>query len=191
MLLKQVINPVYVVRRLKLALYEAQHPGEPWMAQRAIRVIEDYLRPSDHGFEFGSGRSTLWFARRVKHLVSIEQDAKWVAHVKTELTKANIHNVDYRHINVEEGGTSPQDIDKPYVLAISDEPDDSLDFVVVDGHYRQACILSAKSKLKIGGMLVLDNSNWLSEEAWGIPGNFRRVHRSENVKSETSLYIKT
>ena len=56
-----------------------------------------------------------------------------------------------------------------YVAVFNEFEDGSLDFVVVDGHYRQACILAALPKLKVGGLLMLDNSNWLSDREWGIP----------------------
>ena len=70
--------------------------------------------------------------------------------------------------------------------------DSSLDFVIVDGHYRVACIQASLSKLKVGGILILDNSNWLpSPREWGIPGQFRIVHRSAYLNSETTIFLRT
>jgi predicted O-methyltransferase YrrM len=44
--------------------------------------------------------------------------------------------------------------------AIVSEPDASLDFVVVDGWYRPVCARAALSKLKPGGLLLIDNTDW-------------------------------
>ena len=43
--------------------------------------------------EFGSGNSALWFAARVGHLLSIEDDADWFAHIQRELACRRITNV--------------------------------------------------------------------------------------------------
>jgi hypothetical protein len=77
-----------------------------------------------------------------------------------------------------------------YVVVFEELQDGSLDFVVVDGHYRQACIRAAIPKLKMGGLLLLDNSNWLSDAEWGIPAPWSLVHRSSNVMTVTSIWQK-
>jgi putative heme iron utilization protein len=51
---------------------EFLHPNWPWLTKEAILLLERLLRPDDIGLEFGSGRSTIWFAERVEKLISIE-----------------------------------------------------------------------------------------------------------------------
>ncbi len=142
--------------------------------------------------ETGSGRSTAWFAKRVGHLLSVEQDAAWYAIVQARLR--GLTNVDYRLVPLDhpaDEGTRPVYEPLPRYVAVFNEFDDaSLDFVVVDGHYRQACIRAAIPKLKIGGLLLLDNSNWLSDGEWGIPASWRLLHRSSNVMTVTSIWEK-
>ena len=70
----------------------------------------------------------------------------------------------------------------------SELADASVDFVVIDGHYRQACVLAALPKIKPGGRLLIDNSNWLSTLDWGVPSSWPLVHRSSNVMAETSIW---
>jgi hypothetical protein len=45
-----------------------------------------------------------------------------------------------------------------YVEAIDSDPDDFFDVILVDGRARCACLEHAQSKLKPGGLLILDDS---------------------------------
>jgi predicted O-methyltransferase YrrM len=195
MLLKQCLNPAYVAGRLHLALWERRNPNCPWMSQGAIRFLEGWLRKTDRGVEFGSGRSTCWFGQRVGQLTSIEHNREWFEIVTARIAETGLRNVDYHHIALDHPEEEPHrpfyDPLPRYVDFIRRFNDESLDFVIVDGHYRKACIEAALPKLKNGAMLILDNSDWLTLEEWGIPAHMRVVHRSRNVRSETTLFIKT
>ena len=46
-----------------------------------------------------------------------------------------------------------------YVKAIDRYPDQSFDFVLVDGRARVACVKRALAKIKPGGAIMLDNSD--------------------------------
>ncbi|MDM8553380.1 hypothetical protein QUF75_01435 [Desulfococcaceae bacterium HSG7] len=50
---------------------------QPWIAFGAIRFLEKHLHEDMHVFEYGIGGSTLFFAKRVKAVVSIEHDKEW------------------------------------------------------------------------------------------------------------------
>ena len=67
-------TPRYVYHRTRQLCYERAHPDEPWLTPAAIGLLATLLRPADTGAEFGSGRSTLWFAARVAALTSVEHD---------------------------------------------------------------------------------------------------------------------
>src|SRR5208283_402812 len=47
--------------------------GVPWFSQSAIDFLESYVKPSMRVFEYGSGGSTIFFARRAKSVDSIEK----------------------------------------------------------------------------------------------------------------------
>lgn len=185
-------SPRYLARRVAYKGYELLHQDEPWIAQGAVEYCDQRLTRTMRGLEWGSGRSTLWFAKRLLKLTSVEHSANWHARVKQRLS--TVHNVDYRHVPLdhdEAAPTAPIYDPIPRYVAIADEfPDQSLDFVVVDGHYRQACVLAAIPKLRPGGLLLVDNSNWLPLESWGLPADFRLVHQSENVMSQTTIWEK-
>ena len=182
-------GPVYVARRLAYKAYERRHPDEPWLAQGAVRFLDRELPRDGRGLEWGSGRSTAWFAARLAGLTSIEMDAEWYAKVKEKVDG----NVDLRHVPIEHGlREETPDFPEPtprYVAVIDEWEDASLDFVLVDGHYRLACVREALPKLKPGGLFAIDNTNWLDDlTRWGVPGDWPLVHQSENVMTQTSVW---
>lgn len=71
MKLRNLFRPFYVAGRFQNWLYEKRHPDHPWLSPGAIAWLEQNLRPHMRGFEWGSGRSTLWLARRLTSLTSI------------------------------------------------------------------------------------------------------------------------
>ena len=69
-----LLHPVKALRRALYKVYEIRHKDEPWLAKRAVEYCEGILTKEMHGLEWGSGRSTCWFAGRINHLVSVEYD---------------------------------------------------------------------------------------------------------------------
>src|SRR5262245_18982304 len=49
----------------------------PWFSYAAIDFLEDYLEPNMSVCEYGSGGSTLFFAKRTRSVFSIENDPRW------------------------------------------------------------------------------------------------------------------
>lgn len=143
-------TPRYIGDRLRVLAYERRHPEAPWLTGTMVSILESWLRPSDVGFEWGSGRSTIWLAKRIKHLVSVEHDEIWHQKIVRELNKQALSNVDYK--------LCPNDID--YVSVVRNLALDSLDFCLVDGQRRDECAVAAIPKMKSGGILVIDNCNW-------------------------------
>jgi hypothetical protein len=132
------------------------------------------LPPDPRVFEYGSGGSTLWFAGFARMLVSVEHDAGWHARVTEELHKLGAEHCTFllrppgpgapRAILPAELGISyasltvPGDLEE-YVRAIDSYPDESFDLVLIDGRARTACMAHAQSKVRRGGLIVLDDSD--------------------------------
>ena len=150
-------RPDYVVNRLKVWWWERQHPNDPWLTADIVNLLEDWLKPTDRGIEFGSGRSTTWFGRRVGHLISVELDDTWLGLVESQLKEFGVESrVDIRYFPIDQDWK--MDIDNsPYVRAVDDVPDESVDFVLVDGWARAHCSLIGMAKLKPGGVLIIDD----------------------------------
>lgn len=120
----------------------------PWMPFNAIQWLKKQLFLSTNVFEWSSGGSTLFFANKVKSLISVEHDKIWYEVMLTKLKSKNIINCSY---NFEKN---------PYLYAqfINKYPDEFFDIIVVDGIERVSCIKNAIPKIKKGGYIVLDNS---------------------------------
>jgi predicted O-methyltransferase YrrM len=151
-------TPRYVYHRTRQLFYERAHPADPWLTPAAIGLLSTLLRPADTGAEFGSGRSTLWFAARVAGLTSVEHDFRWHETVTARLKDQGLGNVDYilatDDLPAERGG------DSDYARTALAFPDASLDFALVDGRYRDYSAKFIMPKIKPGGILIIDNVNW-------------------------------
>lgn len=187
-------NPWRIVQQLRYKAFLKKNPGVPWMAPKAIEFLDQVITPRFHLFEWGSGGSTAWFAKRAKHVTSVESNKEWFERVSINLKSKNIHNVDYRLIEVDESIDEEECIKKgkipPYVAQIHKFPENHFDMVIVDGSHRNTCIHQAPNYIKPGGYLVLDNSNWMSHEKWGIPKDWNLVSHHDVGVSCTSVWQK-
>lgn len=147
----------------------------PWLTPTSIEFFKEYLDGSQIGCEFGSGASTIFFSSRSKKIVSIEHYKPWFDKVNAGLEKNSSDVVDYRFIEKQEPtdprssievfpdveGIDKYDFRKDYVNyfnALSNDPDEYFDFIIVDGRARPECVFASIPKLKKGGLMVLDNS---------------------------------
>ena len=162
---RQHRTPHYVYHRTRLMWYEATHPGCPCLSPDAIRLLTSMLRASDQGVEFGSGVSTAWFAARVGHLTSVESDKRWYATVSAMLEDRRLTNT---HLVL-----APQDQPaefgdrSEYARTVFNLPDESIDFALIDGIYRDHTARLMMPKIKPGGFLIINDVHWF------LPSNSR------------------
>jgi predicted O-methyltransferase YrrM len=173
-------TPRYVYHRTRQMLYERGHPDAPWLTPEATRLLTSMLRPSDQGVEFGSGRSTVWFAERVSHLTSVEDDSSWYSEVSARLRRRGLSNVEYllkpRDQPLDESGDPSE-----YARVALTFPDASVDFGLVDGQYRGECTRLLMPKIKPGGLLIIDNINWYLPSRFRAPGPTPIASRPDGV----------
>ncbi len=148
-------TPRYTYNRIRYYVFEKRNKDKPWITQDAIKVIENILQKDFVGLEFGSGRSTVWYAKQIEHLTSIEDHKEWYEEIRTQFKEANISNVTYLFKNAEGDDIAQTD----YCRVIDDYKDNSMDFIVVDGKHRDVLANKAVHKLKKGGVLLLDDAN--------------------------------
>lgn len=149
----------------------------PWITFDAFDYLEAARLSGFRIFEWGSGGSTLYWLRKDAALVvSIEHDPEWFE--KMSAATAGSSNLDYRLILPERlpPGSAPGDPGDPddyatddpglssftfreYAAAIDSYPPDYFDLILVDGRSRPACLKHGGQKVRIGGMLVLDNAD--------------------------------
>ena len=138
----------------------------PWWTFDSGHQVEEFLksRSGARVFEWGSGASTVWLAKRAKQVTSIEYDMEWF----DALSPLAPENVDLRFVPAgprnerslygsKRWGYRGFDFGE-YVCAIDSFPN-PFDLIVIDGRAREACLHRAISHLAPGGLIVLDNVN--------------------------------
>ena len=172
------------------ARFERENPDAPWLVPEAIKEIEQSLKSDHVGFEWGCGRSTLWFARRISHITSVEGRRDWFEEVSRLTVNEGLQ--DKITLVLAEVTTEydflPHEIAR-YAGVITQLKDESLDFILVDGHFRVQCIEKIGKKLRSGGMLIIDNTNVIPESALDELGYLRKTIYNNGI-SETTLMIR-
>ena len=135
----------------------------PWLTKGSIGFIEQHIKKQDMVLEFGSGASTLFFARRAQKVISfesggysirhgvIDRSVTWFKKLSQRLKKNHLINVELYLIQ----GYPRSAI--PYKYIINSLPDKYFDWVLVDGANRVLCIDMCRDKLKSGGYMIIDN----------------------------------
>jgi SAM-dependent methyltransferase len=117
----------------------------PWVTYGFIDFISERLNENLDVFEYGSGNSTEWYAKKVNSVTSVEHDKEWFDVVKNNMPD----NVSLNFQELVYGGD--------YSNA-SNLCGKSFDLVIVDGRDRVNCIKNSIHSLKSGGVLILDDS---------------------------------
>jgi hypothetical protein len=150
--------------------------GEPWWNSRAIRYLGEHAQPGDSVFEWGCGGSTVWLARRGFNVTSVEHDPEWAAKVADRCPEADVRlipGMSQGHLRSEpELRDRGQHFFDRYVAEIDQIEDQTVDVVLVDGLCRLECIRRGSRKVKPGGMLIVDDTDFrfLSVAAKQLPG---------------------
>lgn len=132
--------------------------GLPWISYPALRFLQGVVKPGMRVFEWGSGGSTVFFARKGCRVTSVESSEFWHDRLKGGLhviSPEQRSNIDLRFIRADPQ-EYPQGLDA-YVASVLDGG--PWDFVLVDGWERVRCAETAQQALAPDGILVFDNSD--------------------------------
>jgi len=132
----------------------------PFLVLDAIRYLDQIVKPGMKVLEAGGGNSSLWFLSKGTELITYEHSHEWAA----TLRDAAEPYCEQHTLKIMQGTAAIGD------MALL--PDHSLDIVLVDcmnDHTRRNdCISVLLSKVKPGGLFILDNSdnpvNWIGAE---------------------------
>jgi hypothetical protein len=148
----------------------------PWLNFPALEFLQKNLRPEYRVFEFGGGGSTLFFCKIVAEVATVEDDAGWFDTLTQVIRAKGYQNwcgffVAPEPFQDEKSRSkqNPNDFAsgakgmenmnfEKYARTIDHFPADYFDLVLVDGRARPSCIQQAMPHLKIGGLLVVDNT---------------------------------
>lgn len=141
----------------------------PWWSLAAMNKVESFLKDRKNArvFEYGSGASTVWLAKRSGSVTSVEHDENWARLVSShrQLSAAvEVHcvpgkpilDVNDAAIRSHKAGWKNLDFSE-YVNALASQKG-LFDLIVIDGRARSECLQVAAAKLKPDGMIVFDNS---------------------------------
>lgn len=117
----------------------------PWVTYSFIDFISDRIQKDHTVFEFGSGNSTLYYAKRAQKVVSVEHDKDWFA----KISSSKAANSEMIFCELEKGGKYSK---MPASLG------SKFDIIIVDGRDRVNCCLESLSALSERGVVVLDDS---------------------------------
>ena len=115
----------------------------PWTTYSFIDFIEPRLRKGLSVFEYGSGASTEFYAKKVGNVTSVEHNGIWYNKVK----KRNIHGSNL--ILNEDNNLYSETIVKL---------DSKFDIVIIDGIDRVNCCIHSPVALTKRGIIILDDS---------------------------------
>lgn len=124
---------------------DAEGQPLPWVTYSFIDFIKPRLNKNLSIFEYGSGNSTLFYAKNVRRVVSVEHDEAWYHKIVNE--KAT--NAEMIFTALEKDGEYSQ---KAKLL------NEQFDIIIVDGRDRVNCCKHSVDALSTNGVLVLDDS---------------------------------
>lgn len=161
---------------------------QPWATFPFIAFLAPRLRTEWTVFEYGAGASTLFYATRVRRVVSVDDNPDFVARLAPRLP-ANAHVAVHPAASAAYLGAIESCVPAPEI-------------VCVDGNDRVRCVSAAIPRLHPGGVVVLDDAErpeyaparhelasrgFRSVEFWGLaPGIVTQkctavYYRPENV----------
>ena len=121
--------------------------GYPWITMGSILALEEWIKPEFSVLEFGSGGSTIFFAKRCKLVKSYETNLLWYNKVKTIID-------DYSNVSICFGNMNN------FIESINND-NNLYDIVLIDSDEKltdrkQLANISLK-KINLYGFIIIDN----------------------------------
>ena len=150
---------------------------KPWITFSSIEFLEKILTKDMIVYEYGTGGSTLFFAKRAKKVYSVEHDKEWFERVSKVIEQKGYKNwhgvlskpistsllLDRNSSDLDNCMSSSPEFQgqsfKSYVTNIDLYPDSYFDLIFIDGRARCSCFKQAISKIKNNGYIVWDNTD--------------------------------
>ncbi|MGV3686052.1 MAG: FkbM family methyltransferase [Daejeonella sp.] len=117
----------------------------PWVTYSFIDFIAERIKKEHTVFEFGSGNSTLYYAKRAKKVVSVEHDKDWF----NKISSGKPANSDMVFCELQTNGDYSK---MPASMG------QKFDIIIVDGRDRVNCCYHSIPALGETGVVVLDDS---------------------------------
>lgn len=123
---------------------------QPWISYDAALRMEQIMKSRPCSvLEFGSGNSTLWFAKRASTVYSVEHNPEWHMRVQKMLSNTKYPASVTHELQETEVGYS----------TFQTKNSELFDIILIDGIWRLSAAKAHVSKLAPKGILYLDNSD--------------------------------
>lgn len=139
----------------------------PWWTYEAIGKVEAWLAARAEparAFEWGSGASTLWLAKRVGSITTVEHHRGFATHIAPTLaehpniTSLVVEPVETPSPKVPSAKEGHKGLDFADYVAAIEGVEGPFDLIVIDGRAREACLRAALPHLADDGLIVFDNT---------------------------------
>ncbi|MCH8516807.1 MAG: hypothetical protein LAT68_10820 [Cyclobacteriaceae bacterium] len=142
-----------------------------------MELIRAFIKKESKGFEYGMGKSTIFFGRESDFIHSVSTSETWVEEMEKRIEKYNIKHVKLHFTPVKttkietiESFYPPQvripsyrsGICRKYwafIQSIDRFNDESLDFVFIQDKARIECLIKSRNKVRSGGMIIFKDSD--------------------------------
>lgn len=185
-------RPQATYLRSLFSVYDAEDLAKldlPWWSYRAIRAVDRFLerRPGARVFEFGSGASTPWLARRTGSVHTVEHDLDFIPVVERILDgfdNVELHVVEAVPLDdisgpaVRSEREGHEHLDFSDYVATIDRVGGPFDLIVVDGRARVESLRRSLPHLAADGAIVFDDVERARyAPALSMPGTTAHVMR--------------
>ena len=153
---------------------KAKKKRNPWWSAGTIEALELLLHKEMDVFEWGSGNSTIWLAKRARFVWSVEHADLWKDRIAKLARKEGVkkrialsvypfESIDYYD----------------FILRIKQD----FDLIIVDGRNRVECFKRALRKVKHGGYVMVDDTD---RPIYGPIYDFREVEVFKEIEPDES-----
>lgn len=117
----------------------------PWLSYPSIDFLREFLLSNATIFEYGSGYSTAFYCKYYHFVAAVEHDPNWHQLIQKQLEQYK----NYEYYFSEESSEYINTIERAKRL---------FDCIIIDGKWRNDCLIKATTFLKPGGVIVLDDA---------------------------------
>lgn len=116
----------------------------PMLTYPFLKFLEKRINREMTVFEYGSGNSTLWWAKRVNRVVACEHDKGWFEKMSRDVPA----HAEVKYVPLER---------EDYANFVKQYRNE-FDVVVIDGRDRIKCAINSVPALKEGGVIIWDDT---------------------------------
>jgi predicted O-methyltransferase YrrM len=150
-------------------------------------IIKKYLNKDTLMFEWGSGYSTIHFAKICRFVFSVESDPFWLSIVNMVSSILNIDNIGVVGSFFPPHGQGPENTTYPYAIKDISQANGikSFDVILVDGRMRERCLENALPFLHDDSVVIVDDydrdhpEGILEKYSKIVKDNFKIIERTD------------